>query len=180
MREVAIVGAGELGGMVAHVLARRDVVPTVRLVDERGPVAIGKALDLMQAAPLERFATQISGSGDLYTVAGADLIVIADPAGESEWFADGGLTLVRRLGSFAREAVVLCAGGWLALEGRIEVGTVVAMVGGLGKLNDPWGDVVNWAREFSVVGVKYRLYADAANWLMGHRPPLAEPELATT
>jgi ABC-type multidrug transport system fused ATPase/permease subunit len=62
-------------------------------------------------------------------------------------------------------AAALCAGGWLALEGRIEVGTVVAVVGGLGKLNDPWGDLVNWAREFSVVSVKYRLFADAATEL---------------
>lgn len=64
-------------------------------------------------------------------------------------------------------AAALCAGGWLALEGRIEVGTVVAIVGGLGKLNDPWGDLVNWAREFSVVNVKYRLFADAATELGG-------------
>jgi ABC-type multidrug transport system fused ATPase/permease subunit len=62
-------------------------------------------------------------------------------------------------------AVALCVGGWMALEGRIEVGTVVAIVGGLGKLNDPWGDLVNWAREFSVVAVKYRLFAEAADWL---------------
>jgi ABC-type bacteriocin/lantibiotic exporter with double-glycine peptidase domain len=75
-------------------------------------------------------------------------------------------------------AVVLCVGGWLALDGRIEVGTVVAMVGGLGKLNDPWGDIVNWAREFSVVSVKYRLFADAANWLTGNRSPMLEPGLA--
>jgi ABC-type bacteriocin/lantibiotic exporter with double-glycine peptidase domain len=67
-------------------------------------------------------------------------------------------------------AGVLCFGGWLALQGRIEVGTVVAMVSGLAKLNDPWGDVVNWAREFSVVSVKYRLYAGAANWLTGTPP----------
>jgi hypothetical protein len=40
-------------------------------------------------------------------------------------------------------------------------------VGGLGKLNDPWGDLVNWARELSVVGVKYRLFADAATKLGG-------------
>lgn len=67
-------------------------------------------------------------------------------------------------------AVALCIGGWLAIEGRIEVGTVVAIVGGLGKLNDPWGDLVNWAREFSVVGVKYRLFADAANRLANAAP----------
>jgi ABC-type bacteriocin/lantibiotic exporter with double-glycine peptidase domain len=62
-------------------------------------------------------------------------------------------------------AVALSVGGWMALEGRIDVGTVVAIVGGLGKLNDPWGDLINWAREFSVVAVKYRLFADATEWL---------------
>ena len=77
-------------------------------------------------------------------------------------------------------AAVLCVGGWLALEGRVEIGTVVAMVSGLGKLNDPWGDVVNWAREYSVVSVKYRLFADAANWLMGAQSPSVEPEVANT
>jgi ABC-type bacteriocin/lantibiotic exporter with double-glycine peptidase domain len=44
-------------------------------------------------------------------------------------------------------AVALGVGGWLAVAGRIEVGTVVAVVSGLGKLNDPWGDLVNWARQ---------------------------------
>lgn len=62
-------------------------------------------------------------------------------------------------------ASAFCVGGWMVLEGRIEVGTVVAIVAGLGKLNDPWGDLVNWWREFSVVDVKYRLFADAAEWL---------------
>ena len=35
----------------------------------------------------------------------------------------------------------------------------------LGKLADPWGDMIDWGREFSVVAVKYRLFADAADWL---------------
>lgn len=62
-------------------------------------------------------------------------------------------------------AVALGVGGWFALEGRIEVGTVVAIVGGMGKLNDPWGDLVNWGRELSVVEVKYRLFAAALDRL---------------
>ena len=62
-------------------------------------------------------------------------------------------------------AAALCVGGWMVFEGRIEVGTVVAIAGGLGKLNDPWGDLVNWARELSVVDVKYRLYVDALDRL---------------
>ena len=38
---------------------------------------------------------------------------------------------------------------------------MVAVVSGLGKLNDPWGDLVSWGREFSVDTVKYRLFTDA-------------------
>jgi ABC-type bacteriocin/lantibiotic exporter with double-glycine peptidase domain len=68
-------------------------------------------------------------------------------------------------------AVALCAGGWMVLKGDIEVGTVVAIAAGLGKINDPWGDLINWAREFSVVAVKYRLFAQAAEWLGSSRPP---------
>ena len=66
-------------------------------------------------------------------------------------------------------AAALGVGGWFAVEGRIEVGSVVAIVSGLGKLNDPWGDFVNWARELSVVGVKYRLFADVVNAITGPR-----------
>jgi ABC-type bacteriocin/lantibiotic exporter with double-glycine peptidase domain len=68
-------------------------------------------------------------------------------------------------------AAALGFGGWLVLQGRIEIGTVVAIVGGLGKLNDPWGDLVNWFRELSVVGVKYRLFADAVDRLAGGNLP---------
>jgi ABC-type bacteriocin/lantibiotic exporter with double-glycine peptidase domain len=75
------------------------------------------------------------------------------------------LNLAMNLMHHLSVAVALCLGGWMALQGRIEVGTVVAIVGGLGKLNDPWGDLVNWAREYSVVSVKYRLFAEAADWL---------------
>jgi ABC-type multidrug transport system fused ATPase/permease subunit len=62
-------------------------------------------------------------------------------------------------------AAAFCFGGWQVLQGRIEVGTVVAIVGGLGKLNDPWGDFVNWARELAVVAVKYRLFAGVLDGL---------------
>lgn len=68
----------------------------------------------------------------------------------------------------------LCFGGWQVLQGTIEVGTVVAVVAGLGKLNDPWGDIVNWARELAVVGVKYRLFAGVLEGLVtpaAARPP---------
>lgn len=71
-------------------------------------------------------------------------------------------------------ASALCFGGWQVLQGTIEVGTVVAVVAGLGKLNDPWGDIVNWARELAVVGIKYRLFAGVLEGLVtpaGDRRP---------
>lgn len=71
-------------------------------------------------------------------------------------------------------AIALCVGGWFVLQGRIEIGTVVAVVGGLGKLNDPWGDLVNWFRELSVVRVKYRLFAAAVDGLTGRPAKMAD------
>lgn len=58
-------------------------------------------------------------------------------------------------------AAALGVGGWFAATGRIDVGTVVAVVSGLGKLKDPWGDLVSWGRELSVDTVKYRLFVEA-------------------
>lgn len=77
------------------------------------------------------------------------------------------MNLAMNLMYYFSVAAALGVGGWFAVEGRIEVGTVVAIVSGLGKLNDPWGDFVNWARELSVVGVKYRLFADVVNAMNG-------------
>ncbi len=71
------------------------------------------------------------------------------------------MNLLMNLMHYGAVAVALGVGGWFAIQHRIEVGTVVAVVSGLGKLNDPWGDLVNWARELSVDSVKYRLFADA-------------------
>nr|UXE45183.1 malate dehydrogenase [uncultured bacterium] len=120
MREVAIVGAGELGGLVAHVLARRDTVECIHLIDENGRVAQGKALDIGQAAPLERFATRVIGSTDLYSAAGAEVVVVADRAGGREWSGDEGLDLIRRLEGLAPRAAIVCAGA--SQRGLVERG----------------------------------------------------------
>ncbi len=71
------------------------------------------------------------------------------------------MNLLMNFMHYGSVAVALGIGGWFAVQHRIEVGTVVAVVSGLGKLNDPWGDLVSWARELSVDSVKYRLFADA-------------------
>lgn len=122
MMDVAIIGAGELGGALAHVLARRDVAASIRLVDEEGQIAAGKALDIMQAAPIQGFTATVSGATDLAAAAGAPIIAIADRAGASagarpgggdpaEWQGEDGLVLLRRIARLAPRAIVVCAGG---------------------------------------------------------------------
>jgi malate dehydrogenase len=113
MREVAIIGAGELGGAIAHLLARHDLVRVVRLIDESGRVAAGKALDIAQAAPVEGFATQLSGCNDVSMAAGAAVVILADRydrAAPGEWQGDEGLLLLKRLAQTAGGAVIVGAG----------------------------------------------------------------------
>lgn len=54
-------------------------------------------------------------------------------------------------------AGILLVGGWFAMTGRTQVGTVVAFISGLAQLNEPWGDLVNYFRESTTAQTKYRL-----------------------
>lgn len=107
MIDVAIVGAGELGGSLAHVLARREIVRRIQLIDPSGQVAAGKALDIMQAGPVEGFTTPVHGSTDISRVAGTQVVLLADTAHEAET-ADALLGL-RRIAQLAARAIVVCA-----------------------------------------------------------------------
>ena len=53
--------------------------------------------------------------------------------------------------------VGLLLGGWYVLHGELEIGGVVAYISGIGRLNDPWGDLVNYFRDASVNSIKYNL-----------------------
>ena len=108
---VVVLGAGELGGAVAHALAASDVVRRITLVDDASDVARGKALDIAQAGPVEPLDAELAGSGDPAVAIGASAIIVADrygPAGE--WRGDEGLQLLARLRTLAPRALVVCAG----------------------------------------------------------------------
>ena len=60
----------------------------------------------------------------------------------------------------------LLVGGWWVYTNRLEIGGVVAFISGIGRLNDPWGDLVNYFRDVNVTQIKYRLLADAVNQLL--------------
>jgi malate dehydrogenase len=110
MDRVVVLGAGELGGLLAHALARRAVAQDICLIDEKGRIAEGKALDIMQAAPVEGFSARVTGSSDTAAASGATVVVIADPAGAPEWQGEAGLTLLTRIRDFSPRALTVCAG----------------------------------------------------------------------
>jgi malate dehydrogenase len=108
---IAIVGAGPLGGALAHRLAGRDRVREVRLIDTEARVAEGKALDIRQSAPVEGFSTQVTSAGSIHAAAGADAIVLADAAlGGIEHGGEPALSLVRRLAESSQGSPIVCAG----------------------------------------------------------------------
>jgi ABC-type bacteriocin/lantibiotic exporter with double-glycine peptidase domain len=66
-----------------------------------------------------------------------------------------GMNLLHHLGIVG----ILLVGGWFVMQGRIEIGTIVAFISGLNRVNDPWGDLVNYFRELTNARVKYQLIA---------------------
>ena len=140
MSVVAIIGAGDLGGALASRLASRDRVREVRLIDAAAGVAAGKALDILQANPVEASATRViaptvsaasgaaaPGVADLSALAGASVIVIADEVGPpvKEIQAEAGLALLGRVRSVNAVAPIVCAGAsqaWLVALGTAELG----------------------------------------------------------
>jgi ABC-type multidrug transport system fused ATPase/permease subunit len=57
----------------------------------------------------------------------------------------------------------LLLGGWWVLNGQLEIGGIVAFISAIGRLNDPWGDIVNSFREASLTKVRFRMVADVLN-----------------
>ena len=123
MATVAILGAGDIGGALARQLAALDLVSRIVIIDDLANVAAGKALDIAQSAPVDRYHTALVGSGDGADVVGATAIVIADRASsstpqdpgasgppESEWHGEDGLALVKRTAGLNAGAPIICAG----------------------------------------------------------------------
>jgi malate dehydrogenase len=110
MSVIAIIGAGPLGGALAHKLAGRSRVAEVRLIDAEEQVARGKALDILQSGPVEGFSASVSAHGSIHAAAGADAIVLADTVSGAEHAGETGLALLRQLGAGGSTAPFVFAG----------------------------------------------------------------------
>jgi malate dehydrogenase len=74
-KKIALIGAGNIGGTLAHLAAQKELGDIV-LFDIADGVPQGKALDLSQCGPVEGFDAQITGSSDYASIAGADVVIV--------------------------------------------------------------------------------------------------------
>lgn len=75
--KVTVVGAGNVGSTCANVIAHRELVNEVILLDIKEGTAEGKSLDMWQTSPINLYDTRIKGSTNDYSAtASSDVVVI--------------------------------------------------------------------------------------------------------
>jgi malate dehydrogenase len=74
-KKIALIGAGMIGGTLAHLAAIREMGDIV-LFDVAEGMPEGKALDLAQAAPVEGFDVKLKGTNDYADIADADVCIV--------------------------------------------------------------------------------------------------------
>ena len=73
--KIALIGAGNIGGTLAHLIGLKELGDVV-LFDVFGGVAAGKALDLAQSSPVDGFDIALSGGSDYGVIQGADVVIV--------------------------------------------------------------------------------------------------------
>ena len=74
-QKIALIGAGQIGGTLAHLAALKELGDIV-LFDVIEGVPHGKALDLAESGPVEGFNARISGTNDYAAIAGAEVVIV--------------------------------------------------------------------------------------------------------
>lgn len=74
-KKVTVIGAGHVGATTAQRLSEKELSDVV-LVDIVEGIPQGKALDLMEAAPVEKHDSMITGSNEYGPTADSDIVII--------------------------------------------------------------------------------------------------------
>jgi malate dehydrogenase len=74
-KKIALIGAGQIGGTLAHLAALKELGDIV-LFDIVDGVPQGKALDLAESGPVEGFNAKLAGASDYAAIAGADVVIV--------------------------------------------------------------------------------------------------------
>ncbi|MFC4218011.1 malate dehydrogenase [Pseudophaeobacter arcticus] len=73
--KIALIGAGNIGGTLAHLAAIKELGDVV-LFDIADGLPQGKALDIAQSGPVEKIDAAMAGSSDYSAIAGADVCIV--------------------------------------------------------------------------------------------------------
>ena len=75
MKKVSVIGTGNVGATIGLMLAQKELADIV-LLDVVEGIPQGKALDMMEAAPLQGHDTKITGTQDYKDTAGSDIVIV--------------------------------------------------------------------------------------------------------
>jgi malate dehydrogenase len=74
-KKIALVGAGNIGGTLAHLAVLKELGDVV-IFDIVEGLPAGKALDMAQAGPIEGYDASLKGTNDYKDIAGADVVIV--------------------------------------------------------------------------------------------------------
>jgi len=74
-KKITLIGAGQIGGTLAHLLALKELGDIV-LFDVAEGIARGKALDIAQSSPVSGFNVNLSGTNNYNDTKNSDVIII--------------------------------------------------------------------------------------------------------
>ena len=76
MSKISLIGAGQIGGTLAHLIGTKELVDEVVLFDVASGIAKGKALDIAQSSSVDGFNVKFSGTDDYKDIKDSDVIII--------------------------------------------------------------------------------------------------------
>ena len=76
MKKISLIGAGQIGGTLAHLIGTKELVNEVVLFDVASGVAKGKALDIAQSSSVDGFNVKFYGTDDYKDIKDSDVIII--------------------------------------------------------------------------------------------------------
>ena len=74
-KKITLIGAGQIGGTLAHLIALKELADVV-LFDIAKGIAKGKALDIAQSSPVNKFNVNLSGTDNYEDTKNSDVIII--------------------------------------------------------------------------------------------------------
>ena len=76
MSKISLIGAGQIGGTLAHLIGLKELVNEVVLFDVAGGIAKGKALDIAQSSSVDGFNVKFLGTDNYEDIKNSDVIII--------------------------------------------------------------------------------------------------------